>query len=121
MKKSILPLLFLSSLAASPFAALSAESGVNNASVKKMIIVDRTGKPPFKRELVEVSEHDVAQFELLNASTECENRMSVDMRGKPPFKRSVECVPVVDVAQFEMTNESESSTNFSGHPPFKRR
>ncbi|MEQ3639337.1 hypothetical protein ACOJR9_15610 [Alteromonas sp. A081] len=121
MKKRLLPLLMLSSIAAVPLATASANKGADNASVTKMIIVDRTGKPPFERRLVEVQEHDVAQFELLNASTECENRMSVDMRGKPPFKRSIECIPVIDVAQFETIDDSKNSTNFSGHPPFKRR
>ena len=121
MKKLVLPLLLLSSIAAVPFATAVANEGADNTSITKMIIVDRTGKPPFERKLVEVQEHDVAQFELLAAATECENRMSVDMRGKPPFKRSVECIPVVDVAQFETIEGNSNSTNFSGHPPFKRR
>lgn len=80
------------------------------------MVVERSGKPPFKRSFAQISTVDVAQFEV---RTQCEEVKIVSFRGKPPFKRSTECVNVVDVAQFEIDN-TKSKTDFSGKPPFKR-
>ncbi|HCV16579.1 MAG TPA: hypothetical protein DGF36_00455 [Alteromonas sp.] len=80
------------------------------------MVVERSGKPPFKRTFVQSRTVDVAQFET---SAQCEDVKTVTLRGKPPFKRSTECVRVVDVAQFEVGSE-QPTTDFSGKPPFKR-
>ncbi|MDC8830785.1 hypothetical protein [Alteromonas gilva] len=91
---------------------------VSGAQNNTVTVVERSGKPPFKRRFTEVKSVDVAQFETVSTEN-CENVKTVVMRGKPPYKRTTECVGVVDVAQFEITNDSPQ-TDFSGRPPFKR-
>lgn len=117
MKLSVLPVIALSCFS---FAHLSAQAAPEMSSSQhsqdKVMVVERSGKPPFKRSFAEISTVDVAQFEISN---ECEDVKIVSFRGKPPFKRSTECVNVVDVAQFEIDN-AKSKADFSGKPPFKR-
>jgi len=101
------------------FSANAISATNDSATTKKLMVVERSGKPPFKRTFVNANEVDVAQFETMSEALPCEKRVSVTMRGKPPYKRSVECVPVVNMAQFEQTDETRS-TAFRGSPPFKR-
>lgn len=114
---------FLCSIALSclSFVHVSAQAAPNLGadSAEKIMVVDRSGKPPFKRVFVAEKTVDVAQFETISQG-ECEVVKTVTMRGKPPFKRSQECVLQVDVAQFEITSE-QPKTDFSGKPPFTRR
>ncbi|NVK56581.1 MAG: hypothetical protein HWE26_13285 [Alteromonadaceae bacterium] len=116
MKLQLLPVIALTCLAtmhteitAAPF--LSSEDS-------KLMVVERSGKPPFKRSFVQAKGVDVAQFETVSAAN-CEEVKVVNMRGKPPFKRSTECVEMVDMAQFEVSDETKA-TDFKGRPPFKR-
>ena len=113
MKLSILPLLAVSCLS---FAHTSAQAAPEMNNTDTTMVVERSGKPPFKRTFVQARTVDVAQFET---SAQCEDVKTVTLRGKPPFKRSTECVRVVDVAQFEVSSE-QPTTDFSGKPPFKR-
>lgn len=119
MKKNALSLLLVTSLSATMFSAHSATAQNDEAKDTKIMVVERDGKPPFKRSFVAAKEYDVAQFEAFGETQPCEKKMTVVMRGKPPFKRSAECLPVVDVAQFEIS-EDVKATDFTGRPPFKR-
>lgn len=116
MKISILPILAVFCLSFTHSSVKAAPGAGNNASTETIMVVERSGKPPFKRTFVEARSVDVAQFET---SSKCENIKTVTLRGKPPFKRSTACVQVVDVAQFELSSE-QNKTDFSGKPPFKR-
>lgn len=119
MKKMILPLILASSVSMTLFSTSAISATNDSAATNKVMVVERSGKPPFKRTFVNAKEVDVAQFETMNEALPCEKRVSVTMRGKPPFKRVTECVPVVNMAQFEQTDDARS-TDFRGSPPFKR-
>ncbi|GGF55308.1 hypothetical protein [Alteromonas lipolytica] len=116
MKLPILPLIALSCFSFVHSASQAAPQIGNNEASDTIMVVERTGKPPFKRTFAPVSTADVAQFEI---TSQCEETKTVVMRGKPPFKRTTECLNVVDVAQFETTSTGQQ-TDFSGRPPFKR-
>lgn len=90
-------------------------------SGEKVLLVDTSGKPPFKRQLVDADSIDVAQFEQVDLqSVETERRMVVTMQGKPPHRRQVVDVPVIDVAQFETVSGEASDKLKGSRPPFKR-
>ncbi|MCG8413075.1 MAG: hypothetical protein MI746_02550 [Pseudomonadales bacterium] len=63
--------------------------------------VDRTGAPPFKRELIQVPAADIAALELNAGPVETEVARVVNFRGSPPFKRKTAEVPVIDAASIE--------------------
>lgn len=84
--------------------------------------VDRSGHPPFKRELVEMEVVDTARLETdpaSDASAETVTIRTVDRSGKPPFRRRTETLPVSDIAAFEEA-EAVEKTRFRGRPPFAR-
>lgn len=63
--------------------------------------VDRTGAPPFKRELIQVPAADIAALELDSGPVETEIARVVNFRGAPPFKRKTAEVPVIDASSLE--------------------
>ncbi|WP_018981882.1 hypothetical protein [Salinimonas chungwhensis] len=114
---SVIKLLPLTLLATPAMASMT-----GGAETQKVQLADFSGKPPFKREVVELSVHDVAKLEALSNDKQPQKYVSVrtvNMSGKPPFRRTVETLPVYDVAQFEQVNQAEDATR-TGRPPFKR-
>lgn len=104
-----------------PSHADSAQSGLAGETVK-VWKVDRSGHPPFRRELVEVDIVDAARLESVpadDASVEMVTIRTVDRTGKPPYQRRSETLPVSDIAAFEEAEASEG-TRFRGRPPFSR-
>ena len=64
--------------------------------------VEFTGRPPFKRRMIELPAADVARLEATNEIVEMERIWTIDYSGKPPFKRRFEEVPVIDAASLEL-------------------
>ncbi|MEW9797115.1 hypothetical protein [Alteromonas sp. CYL-A6] len=89
---------------------------------RQVMVVDTSGKPPFKRSIVEVPVSDIAQFEAVSQNElETTRQTVVDYRGKPPYSRRVVEMPVVDVAQFEEITDAQNRDKLKGsRPPFKR-
>lgn len=114
-KFSSLPLSF----GAVSFILFNTGAAFANTQTHRVQVVDYTGKPPFKRTMVELDVHDVAKLESVSTPVEYVEIRTVDMIGKPPFKRTIKRVPVYDVAQLEATLESEKPA-LIGRPPFKR-
>lgn len=81
--------------------------------------VDMSGKPPYKRERVEVPVIDTARLEVTGEPMEMVTVWQVDRSGKPPFKRTREEVPVIDVAAMDVESVN-SEADFRGRPPFRR-
>ncbi|MHA7817346.1 MAG: hypothetical protein ACX93N_12785 [Pseudohaliea sp.] len=81
--------------------------------------VDHSGRPPFKRERVEVPVVDTARLELADESVETVTVWTVDRSGKPPYQRRREELPVTDIAALESA-PAEEEPLFRGRPPFKR-
>ena len=104
MKKSVA----LVSLVA-PFVLMSCGTASGLESGAEMVqvwSVDTTGKPPFKRTLVEVPAADIARMEIEDAAVETVSMRLTDFRGKPPFRRTIQEVPVIDAASLEAVQES---------------
>lgn len=97
----------------------STHSSISQDTVKVQV-VDYSGKPPFKREVMQLSVTDVAKLEEVRDGSPVEYAevRTVVMRGKPPYRRMVETLPVYDVAQLEVLDSSKSIK--AGKPPFKR-
>lgn len=92
------------------------------AETVKVWKVDRSGHPPFKRELVEMDVVDAARLEPAPAGddgTETVTIRTVDRMGRPPYQRRTETLPVSDIAAFEEASAAEE-TVFRGRPPFSR-
>ncbi|WP_334013527.1 hypothetical protein [Alteromonas sp. S167] len=84
-------------------------------------VVDYSGKPPFKRRVVELSVNDVAQLETAGQeAVEYVEVREVVMRGKPPYRRVTKMMPVYDVAQLEVIDDTSSTSKKGTRPPFKR-
>ncbi len=81
--------------------------------------VDMSGKPPFKRERVEIPVVDTARLEVTGEPIETVTVWQIDRSGKPPFRRTREEVPVIDVAAAEIEADA-GEADFRGRPPFKR-
>ena len=81
--------------------------------------VDHSGRPPFKRERVEIPVVDTAQLEVTDKAVETVTVWTVDRSGKPPYQRHREELPVTDVAALE-GELTEEEPLFRGRPPFKR-
>ena len=113
--------LFISS--ALSFSAASAPNQTTTPASQETVkvqMVDYSGKPPFKREVVMLPVADVAKLEEVQGGTPVEyvTVRTVVMRGKPPYRRTVETLPMYDVAQLEVVNSQKSKK--TGKPPFKR-
>ena len=82
-----------------------------NAAVETVKVwkVDFSGRPPFKRELIELPVADVAALETENKIVEFERSWQVDYSGKPPFKRRFLDVPVIDAASLEFEPVEDSN------------
>lgn len=116
VRKLILNASILGIVAVLPHTSVLADA--NESELVKVRIVDFSGRPPFKREIVELPAADVARMEAMDEVVEMERVWTVDYRGKPPFKRQFEDVPVIDIASMEMT--AENSKQKSSSTPFKR-
>ncbi len=81
--------------------------------------VDMSGKPPYKRERVEIPVVDTARLDVTGEPVETVTVWQVDRSGKPPFRRTREEVPVIDVAAVDIEAEDREA-DFRGRPPFKR-
>ncbi|MFK8067150.1 MAG: hypothetical protein AB8D52_02800 [Gammaproteobacteria bacterium] len=93
-------------------------SADNNQEMTRVWQTDISGKPPYKRKMVQVPVVDLASFET--KKTKAVN--SADFSGKPPYKRNKETVRIVDLAQFEAINEKvESATSKKKFVPAPRR
>ncbi len=104
-----------------PFALMSCgtANGLDSgAEMVRVWSVDTTGKPPFKRTLVEVPAADIASLEIDDANVETVTMRVTDFRGKPPFRRTMQEVPVIDAASLEQVSET---TRKAGRTPFGKR
>ena len=97
--------------------ALPAAAETNSASqdLVKVWKVDTSGRPPFKRTLVEIQSADLAQLEVVDT----ERVWHVDYSGRPPYRRAFEELPVVDAAALDIDESSAQSGLPS--PTFKKR
>lgn len=124
--------MYRSMLSAAAFAALAGTVALQShaesahadlaAETVKVWKVDRSGHPPFRRELVEMDVVDAARLETApasDASAETVTVRTVDRTGKPPYQRRTETLPVSDIAAFEEADTVED-TVFRGRPPFSR-
>ena len=92
------------------------------AETVKVWKVDRSGHPPFKRELVTLDVVDTARLQtapVSDMSREMVTVRTVDRTGKPPYSRRSETLPVSDIAVLEEARVVEK-TVFGGRPPFAR-
>lgn len=103
---------------ASLMSCTTAITAPQNGDMVSIWTVNRTGAPPFKRQLTEIPAADLAALELDSGPLETELVRVVDYRGKPPFRRRVMEVQVVDAASFEV---EEVNTRRSGPRPFLKR
>ena len=97
----------LASCLAGALFSLSALTSFADSSGKEMVKVwsiDFSGRPPFKRQLIELPAADIARLEASNEILETEKVWTVDYSGKPPFRRRFEEVPVIDAASIEITD-----------------
>jgi hypothetical protein len=103
-------------LAVGAFAssAASADSVVRRIDENRVLVVDYRGRPPFKRQVVELdalSSTELARFELMARPAEVDSARIgetitvVDFRGKPPYKRQVIEIDAANVAQFARFEE----------------
>ena len=118
MLRLVLSSVVLSSLLLQPaLADTEASNGQEMVSVWK---VDFSGRPPFKRELVEVPVADIAALEASNKVIDTEVVWTVDFKGKPPFRRKMKEVPVIDAASLEFESADDSNTRKRPLGSFKR-
>lgn len=83
------------------FSSVTSFADSNEGKMVKVWSVDYSGRPPFKRELIEVPAVDLARLEAANEIVEVKRVWTVDYSGKPPFRRRVEEVAVIDIASLE--------------------
>jgi hypothetical protein len=76
--------------------------------------IDTSGRPPFKRSLVEMPVADAARMEPVVT----ERVWTTDFSGRPPFKRGYRELPVVDAASLDV---EASAANARPTPFFKKR
>ncbi|MEQ8517378.1 MAG: hypothetical protein RIC38_17400 [Chromatocurvus sp.] len=124
MYRSTLSAVAIAALAGTFALQTQAESAHSNLASETVKVwkVDRSGHPPFKRELVEMDVVDAARLEpapASDANTETVTIRTVDRTGKPPYQRGTETLPVSDIAAFEEAGTVEE-TIFRGRPPFSR-
>jgi hypothetical protein len=81
--------------------------------------VDFSGRPPFKRQLIELPAADVARLEASDEVLETERVWTVNYKGRPPFRRRFEDVPVIDAASLE-TEQVEDADRKKPLGSFKR-
>ena len=103
---------------AAPLAA--AETIVKQVDANSVLVVDYSGRPPFKRRVVEIdalSATELARFEERIGPVEVDasrigERISIaDYRGKPPFRRrsvEIDASNAVEFARFEESDEGDT-------------
>lgn len=118
MKKSTL----MVSLVGCLFLVACGATGADQASADlvKVWIVDTSGKPPFKRFLLEVPAEDLARLETTTGEVETQSMRVVDFRGSPPFRRSIEDIPVIDAANIEIKDSGKVRRTVRPKPFLKR-
>ncbi len=117
MRKLTLSAFVLGFVAVMPHTSVLADA--SSEEMVKVTLVDFSGRPPFKREVVELPAADVAAMEATEEILEVERIWTVDYSGKPPFKRQFEDVPVIDVASMEAVSETVKPVS-AARTPFKR-
>ena len=101
--------------------AMPALAEHSTETTAKVWQVDTSGRPPFKRTLVDMSVVDTASMEVDASNVETELVWTADFSGAPPFKRSLQEVPVIDAASLEADIEGEVSRAVKAKPFFKPR
>jgi len=77
-------------------------------------VTDFSGKPPFKRTLVQMPVVEVAEVEVVESEPVFVEVKTVDFKGKPPFKRRVETLEQVEVLEVEVVSEDDSEETRRG-------
>ena len=109
-------LLLLAGMAAL-FTPLPSLAETSHGEMVRVWEIDTSGRPPFKRRLVEVPAVDVARLESSPEPAATIQRRTVDFSGRPPFRRSIEELPVIDTARLESSQATTSLTPLSRHCP----
>ena len=97
----------------------AALADINGEEMVKVWKVDFSGRPPFKRQLIELPAADVARLEASDAVLETERVWTVNYKGKPPYRRRFEDVPVIDAASLE-SEQAEDTDRKKPLGSFKR-
>ena len=118
MLRFVLSSLIVGSLLIQP--AIADTANTSGTEMVKVWKVDFSGKPPFKRTLVELPVADVAALEATNQVVDTERVWTVDYKGKPPYKRRYKDIPVIDAASLEIEAVEESSIKKRPLGSFKR-
>ncbi|GAB5500532.1 MAG: hypothetical protein PsegKO_28430 [Pseudohongiellaceae bacterium] len=107
----------LFSAIAGSLLALSVAADASDSSdvMVKVWEIDTSGRPPFKRTLVEIPAADLAQLEVIDT----ERVWHVDYSGRPPYRRGFDELPVVDAAALDVIGDAGSEARPS--PIFKKR
>jgi hypothetical protein len=98
---------------ATPLVA-AGDTVVKQIDANSVLVVDYSGRPPFKRRVValdDLSVTELARFEevtepVVDTSRLGEKITVVDYRGKPPFKRRVEEIDASNAAEFARFEET---------------
>lgn len=117
MRRFLITLAGVAAAAAVPFTAQAEQ--MSSRDTVTVWQVDSSGRPPFKRERVEVPVVDTAALEQRSEAVETAVVWTVDRSGKPPYTRRREELPITDIAAAEAGSAPEATT-FRGRPPFKR-
>jgi hypothetical protein len=104
-------------------AARSGDAGEPAKSVaigKRVHVVDMRGRPPYRREIVEINANNVAEFARFEetgrrfdgatptTSPEIGQRLHVvHARGRPPFRREIVEIDANNIAEFARFEEAE--------------
>jgi len=107
MRKSVLAICLVAAMFSLPAMTVFAAAG--GEEMVKVWSVDFSGRPPFKRQLIELPAADVARMEVSNEIIETERVWTVDFTGKPPFRRKFDDVPVIDAASLEGVTTDKST------------
>lgn len=124
MKKSVTGRLFTMGILALGCSVLSAQTVVNETSTGDLMVIDYSGKPPFKRKLVRSQDRaEFARFESIQntvlVSTSASRRSGPPGKNLPAQQARFERVPEADISQFarfEETDKAGSSRMWRGAP-----
>ena len=118
MLRFVLSSLVVGSLLIQP--AIADTANTSGTEMVKVWKVDFSGRPPFKRKLIELPVADVAALEASDKVVDTERVLTVDYSGKPPFKRRWQEIPVIDAASLEIEDVEESNIRKRPLGSFKR-
>lgn len=105
----------LFSTIAGTLLALPVAADQSSTDMVRVWEVDTSGRPPFKRTLVEIPAADLAQLEVVETA----RVWHVDYSGRPPFRRGFDELPVVDAAELDVIENSSEQVRPA--PLFKTR